>query len=63
MPEDDVIDAANKMADFNLLMLPVLDPEGRIQGVITVNDALEAAIPQDRRRHEPHAHPGTAGPV
>lgn len=57
MPEHDVVDVANRMADFNLLMLPVLDPEGRIQGVITVDDALEAAIPQDWRRREPQSHP------
>lgn len=63
MPEDDVIDVANKMADFNLLMLPVLDPDGRIQGVITVDDALEAAIPQDWRRSGSRTTPGTTGPI
>ena len=42
------------MADFNLLTLPVLDAERRILGVITVDDALEAAIPDDWARREHH---------
>ncbi|GAA4659844.1 magnesium transporter MgtE N-terminal domain-containing protein [Arthrobacter cryoconiti] len=58
-PGDDVVDVTNRMADFNLLLLPVLDPEGRILGVVTVDDALEAAIPQDWRRREAQPHPST----
>lgn len=46
-PEDDIIAVTTRMADFNLLSLPVLDPTGHILGVITVDDALEAAIPRD----------------
>lgn len=57
--QDDIIDVTNRMADFNLLVLPVLDPDGRILGVVTVDDALEAAIPQDWRRREAQPHPGT----
>ena len=52
-PEDDLIAVATRMADFNLLNLPVVDPEGRILGVITVDDALEAAIPRDWSQREP----------
>lgn len=56
-PGDDIIDVTNRMADFNLLTLPVLDAEGRMLGVVTVDDALEAAIPPDwrRREHQPRA--------
>jgi len=46
-PEDDIVTVTTRMADFNLLTLPVLDPEGRVLGIVTVDDALEAAIPQD----------------
>lgn len=46
-PEDDIIAVTTRMADFNLLNLPVLDSTGCILGVITVDDALEAAIPSD----------------
>jgi Mg/Co/Ni transporter MgtE len=35
------------MADFNLLSLPVLDADGRMLGIVTVDDALEAAIQRD----------------
>ena len=51
-PGDDVIEVTTTMADFNLFTLPVLDTEGRILGVITVDDALEAAIPSDWARRE-----------
>jgi Mg/Co/Ni transporter MgtE len=55
-PRDDLIDIANVMADYNLLSLPILDDDDRIFGVITVDDALEAAIPDDWRRRERHHH-------
>ena len=73
-PRDDIIDIVNIMADYNLLSLPVLDDDSHILGVITVDDALEAAIPDDWRRRERHQHRtaqgdpdiasrgGTAGP-
>ena len=46
-PDDDVIAVTTRMADFNLLTLPVVDAGGHILGIITVDDALEAAIPRD----------------
>lgn len=46
-PDDDIVAVTTRMADFNLLTLPVLDPEGRVLGIVTVDDALEAAIPRD----------------
>jgi Mg/Co/Ni transporter MgtE len=51
-PQDDIIAVTTRMADFNLLTLPVVDSGGRMIGVVTVDDALEAAIPRDwaRRR-------------
>jgi Mg/Co/Ni transporter MgtE len=52
-PEDDIIAVTTRMADFNLVTLPVLDAEGRLLGIITVDDALEAAIPADWYRREP----------
>ncbi|GAB2767104.1 magnesium transporter MgtE N-terminal domain-containing protein [Sinomonas soli] len=55
-PDDDVIDVTTRMADFNLLALPVLAEDRRILGVITVDDALEAAIPEDWSRREPNHH-------
>jgi CBS domain-containing protein/sporulation protein YlmC with PRC-barrel domain len=55
-PGDDVIDVTTRMADFNLLAMPVLSEDRRILGSITVDDALEAAIPEDWSRRESHHH-------
>jgi CBS domain-containing protein len=61
-PADDVVDVTTRMADFNLLALPVVDDEHRIIGVITVDDALEAAIPEDwSRRESNHRETGSEG--
>ena len=51
-PEDDVVTVTTRMADFNLLSLPVVDSTRKMLGIVTVDDALEAAIPRDwvRRR-------------
>jgi Mg/Co/Ni transporter MgtE len=51
-PTDDVVDVTTRMADFNLLALPVLSDDRRIIGVVTVDDALEAAIPEDWSQRE-----------
>jgi CBS domain-containing protein len=63
-PEDDLVDVTRRMADFNLLTMPVVNDNDHILGVITVDDALEAAIPQDWLRREPHRHsaPATSEP-
>lgn len=55
-PDDDVIDVTTRMADFNLLAMPVLAEDRRILGSITVDDALEAAIPEDWSRRESNHH-------
>ena len=58
-PDDDIIAVTTRMADFNLLSLPVLDASGRMLGIITVDDALEVAIPRDwSRRGSGHQTPG-----
>lgn len=45
LPEDDISTVVTRMADFNLLSLPVVDESGALLGVVTVDDALEAAVP------------------
>ncbi|MBP2279169.1 magnesium transporter MgtE N-terminal domain-containing protein [Sphingomonas sp. PL20] len=49
-PGDDIITVTTRMADFNLLSLPVVDLDNKILGIVTVDDALEAAIPREWRR-------------
>ncbi|MFB8183517.1 magnesium transporter MgtE N-terminal domain-containing protein [Streptomyces sp. NPDC055966] len=56
-PDTDVEDIALLMTDYNLLTVPVVDDEDRILGVITVDDVLDAVIPEDWRRREPAPHP------
>ena len=40
-PEDDQEDVAENIAKYNLLAMPVVDEEGHILGIVTVDDALE----------------------
>ncbi|MCE5199693.1 MAG: CBS domain-containing protein [Armatimonadota bacterium] len=49
----DVDEIVQSMSDYNLLALPVVDEENRIQGIITVDDALEEIAPEGRRRRIP----------
>ncbi|MGA8369206.1 MAG: CBS domain-containing protein [Acidimicrobiales bacterium] len=56
----DVVDVALLMADYNLMTVPVVDDDNQLLGVITVDDILEATIPEDWRRREPPAHPEPA---
>ncbi|WAJ47777.1 CBS domain-containing protein [Mycobacterium sp. Aquia_216] len=53
----DLTDIALLMADFNLYSVPVVDDDDRVLGVVTVDDVLEATIPEDWRRREPAPRP------
>jgi magnesium transporter len=41
---------AEIMAKYNLLAVPVVNVEGILEGVITVDDALDVLLPNERRR-------------
>jgi sporulation protein YlmC with PRC-barrel domain len=56
-PDADVTDVALLMADYNLYTIPVVDDTDRVLGVVTVDDVLEATIPEDWRRREPAPRP------
>ena len=60
--DTDVMDVAVLMADYNLITIPVVDDQCRMLGLITVDDVLEATLPEDWRRREaampPDAHHG-----
>jgi CBS domain-containing protein/sporulation protein YlmC with PRC-barrel domain len=62
--DTDVPDVAVLMTDYNLITIPVVDDERRLLGVITVDDVLEATLPEDWRRREaaepPDARHGNA---
>jgi Mg/Co/Ni transporter MgtE len=46
----DLPDVARTMADYNLVMLPVVDDDDRLVGVVTVDDVLELLLPAGWRR-------------
>ena len=61
-PDTDAVDVALLMSDYNLTTIPVVDADRKMLGLITVDDVLEVALPQDWRRREaalpPDAHRG-----
>jgi magnesium transporter len=48
-----VEEVAQALSDYNLLAVPVVDEENELQGIITVDDALEEVLPEDWRRRVP----------
>ena len=49
-PDADLTEITRAMADYNLLVLPVLDHDDHQIGVLTIDDILEAAITPEKRR-------------
>jgi CBS domain-containing protein len=49
-PDDDLFEIATKMADYDLMVAPVVDETGTALGIVTVDDLLEMMIPEDWRR-------------
>jgi CBS domain-containing protein len=49
-PDADPQTVAETMAKYDLLALPVLDEQGCLQGIVTVDDALDVLLPPNRRR-------------
>jgi magnesium transporter len=41
------------VARYNLLAVPVVDEEGRLEGIVTVDDAIDTLMPQPSKRHFP----------
>ncbi len=46
----DRADVASLVARYNLLAVPVLDDDGRLVGIVTVDDAIDTIMPAHRRR-------------
>ena len=49
-PDTDPRSVAEIMAKYNLLAVPVVSEAGILEGVVTVDDALDVLLPPDRRR-------------
>ncbi len=48
--EADLPEVARLMTDYNLIAMPVLDGEGKVVGIIAVDDVLELLLPEEWRR-------------
>jgi CBS domain-containing protein len=52
-PDEAAAEVAQRIAEYNLLALPVMDETGDILGIITVDDAMEILLPKDWRQRLP----------
>ncbi|PYS70226.1 MAG: magnesium transporter MgtE [Acidobacteria bacterium] len=52
-PDESAKAVAQRIAEYNLLALPVIDESGDILGIITVDDAMEILLPKDWRQRLP----------
>jgi magnesium transporter len=52
-PNDSAEDVAQTISEYNLLALPVVDDEGDIAGIVTVDDAMEILLPKNFGRRLP----------
>lgn len=52
-PADTAEEAAQIISEYNLLALPVVDDEGDIAGIVTVDDAMEVLLPKNLQRRLP----------
>jgi CBS domain-containing protein len=52
-PDDSAEDVASMIARYDLLAVPVLDEEGKMLGIVTVDDAIDAIMPEKIARSLP----------
>src|SRR5882724_6588222 len=52
-PDESANEVAQRIAEYNLLALPVIDEGGEILGIVTVDDAMEILLPKDWRQRLP----------
>ena len=52
-PSDSAEDVAQTISEYNLLALPVIDDDGDIAGIVTVDDAMEILLPKNLQRRLP----------
>jgi CBS domain-containing protein len=52
-PSESAEQVAQTISEYNLLALPVIDDEGDIAGIVTVDDAMEILLPRNIQRRLP----------
>ncbi|WP_376795304.1 magnesium transporter MgtE N-terminal domain-containing protein [Thermogemmatispora sp.] len=55
-PEADARSVAEVIAKYNLLAVPVVNDEGLLRGIVTVDDAIDVLLPPERRRKPPRRY-------
>ncbi|MGB8964173.1 MAG: CBS domain-containing protein [Candidatus Cybelea sp.] len=53
-PNTSAVDVASTIAKYDLLAVPVLDDNGKMLGIVTVDDAIDAIMPDDVAKKLPH---------
>jgi CBS domain-containing protein len=56
IPSDSQDQAAQAIAKYNLLAIPVVDEEGKIHGIVTADDALDKIIPTAWKKRLPRMY-------
>jgi magnesium transporter len=53
-PDTPAVDVASAIAKYDLLAVPVVDEDGKMLGIVTVDDAIDAIMPADIAKKLPH---------
>jgi len=53
-PDAPAVDVAATIAKYDLLAVPVVDDKGKMLGIVTVDDAIDAIMPPDVAKKLPH---------
>jgi CBS domain-containing protein len=52
-PDEEDREVARKLAEYNLMAIPVLNDQGELLGIVTVDDALDVLLPSGWQRRLP----------
>ena len=53
-PQTPAVDVASTIAKYDLLAVPVVDDAGKMLGIVTVDDAIDAIMPDEVAKKLPH---------
>jgi magnesium transporter len=53
-PDTPAVDVASTIAKYDLLAVPVVDEHGKMLGIVTVDDAIDAIMPDEVAKKLPH---------
>lgn len=56
LTSDSAAEVTRQLAAYNLVSVPVVDPAGRLVGVVTIDDVLDHILPEDWRAQEEGSH-------